>query len=327
MLLDWYRANARALPWRETADPYRIWVAEIMLQQTRVAAVEPYYRRFLGAFPTVEALAAASRQAVLARWSGLGYYRRAHALHEAARRIVAAGGFPQDYHGWRALPGVGAYTAAAVASIAFGQPHPVLDGNARRVLSRLAAVSEPLKRTAVRSRLEELAAKLLDRRDPGAFNQAVMELGATVCLPRNPRCGACPVVTDCRARRLGLVEEIPISVRRAAPIPTRKVLLVVERDGRVLFRPNRGMRLTGLWDLPEAAELPEARLLEPLGEFRHAVTRHLYRIRVMRAAVPRAPQGYQWVPLRRCAQLPLSAATRKALGLLRPEAAGRHPGD
>ncbi len=315
-LRNWYRRTARPLPWRTTRDPYRIWVAEVMLQQTRVAAAEPYYRRFLERFPRVEALAAASRQEVLSSWSGLGYYRRAHCLHEAARAVVERGGFPQDFAGWRALPGVGEYTAAAIASIAFGLPHAVLDGNVLRVLSRLTAERGPIGATTVKRRLAALAAELLDARDPGGFNQALMELGATVCLPKSPECARCPIARHCRARRLGIERQLPTRGPRPKPVRVEKTLLVIERRGRLLLRRNGGGRLEGLWELPEREDLPTARLGRKLGEFRHSITRYQYRITVMQAVCSRRPAGYRWVRVAEAARLPLSAAARKALRLL-----------
>src|SRR3984885_2087066 len=188
-LLEWYRKHKRDLPWRRTQDPYRIWISEVMLQQTRVAAVIPYYERFLTLFPNASALASAAEQNLLAAWAGLGYYSRARNLQKAARAIVELPRFPKDYAALRQLPGVGDYTAAAVASIAFGAPHAVLEGNVLRVLSRLVAERGDIKSQVVRRSLGALAETLLDRRRPGEFNQALMELGATVCLPKQPLCG------------------------------------------------------------------------------------------------------------------------------------------
>src|SRR5271157_1728605 len=203
-LLAWYRQHKRDLPWRRTEDPYRIWISEIMLQQTRVAAVLPYYPRFLELFPDVRALARAPEQTLLAAWAGLGYYSRARNLQKAAKYIVELGEFPRTYSSLRELPGVGDYTGAAVASIAFGLPHAVMDGNVARVMSRLMAEAGDIKSDAVRRRLRALAEVLLDRRHPGEFNQALMELGATVCVPKRPLCESCPVRLYCEARKQGL---------------------------------------------------------------------------------------------------------------------------
>jgi len=198
-----------------------------MLQQTRAGVVVPYFERFLARFPNIQALARASEQEVLAAWSGLGYYGRARNLHRAARLIAARGRFPRDYATIRELPGIGEYTAAAVASIAFGLPHATVDGNVRRVLSRLTCSSEGLA---------EAASKLLDREDPGRYNQALMELGAMICLPGDPRCGTCPVAGLCGARRQGRVKDFPIRRRRPAPVRVAKTLLVVEKRGKLLLR-------------------------------------------------------------------------------------------
>ncbi len=318
-LLGWYRRAARNLPWRGTRDPYRIWVAEIMLQQTRAAAVAPYYARFLARFPNVAALAAAGERQVLACWSGLGYYGRARRLRQAARLILRRGGFPKDSAGWRALPGVGDYTAAAIASIAFRRPRPALDGNGLRVLSRLAA--EHGASSAARRRLEALAEGLLDREDPGGFNQALMDLGATLCTPRRPQCPRCPLAQDCEARRLGLEGELPRRQRRPATLARTRTLLLIERDGALLLRKLGRGRLKGFWELPEAGSMPEARLRRRLGEFRHGITRYDYRIEVWEAALEGAPPGARWFPRDRLAEWPVSTATRKALALAEDRAA------
>ncbi|RMF05515.1 MAG: A/G-specific adenine glycosylase, partial [Chloroflexi bacterium] len=218
-LLRWYRRNGRALPWRDETDPYRIWVSEVMLQQTQVATVVPYYHRFLARFPTVEALAAASQEQVLKLWEGLGYYARARNLHRAAREIVEkwSGRLPQSGAQLRTLPGFGEYTAAAVASIAFGEPVAAVDGNVKRVLARLFAVETDVTRNPGARHIGQAAQQLLESRHPGDWNQAVMELGATVCTPTSPRCAGCPLRKWCRARQLGLQSELP---RRP---PRRKV--------------------------------------------------------------------------------------------------------
>ena len=214
-LLAWYRRERRDLPWRRTRDPYRIWLAEIMLQQTRVAAVIPYYDRFLDRFPTVEALAHAPIEDVLQLWSGLGYYSRARNLHRAAQEIVSrhGGEFPRDAAAALALPGIGRYTAAAILSIAYGEPCGVLDGNVARVLARLDAIRGDLRAPGRWRALEARAQELLAPREAGDWNQAMMELGATICLPKGPRCGVCPARSWCRANELGIADELPM-VRR-----------------------------------------------------------------------------------------------------------------
>jgi len=309
------------LPWRDATDPYRIWVAEIMLQQTRVAAVLPYYERFLARFPDVAALAAAREEEVLAAWAGLGYYARARNLHQAARRIAATGVFPSDYESIRALPGVGPYTAAAIASIAFGLPYAVVDGNVLRVLARLSAEQTDVTTATTRRRLERIAQSLLDPERPGEFNQALMELGATVCLPKRPACGACPLEHCCEARCRGLETLLPRRRRADPPQRISKTLLLIERGGKILLRRREAGRLAGFWELPEAGEVPGATLLAERGAIRHAITNHDFRLTVVEARLRRAPAGCQWISKARLDTLPLATTARKALSLAEPAAA------
>ncbi|MES3628908.1 MAG: A/G-specific adenine glycosylase, partial [Longimonas sp.] len=253
-LLDWYHDVKREMPWRETDDPYRIWVSEIMLQQTRVDQAEPYYRRFVEAFPTVHDLAEAERDAVLQQWEGLGYYSRARYLHEAAQTVVRehGGTVPATYDGLKSLKGIGPYTAAAVASIAFGKAHGVLDGNVIRVLTRVFAIDDDATRSATRRRLQALADALVDPDDPGNANQALMELGATVCTPRNPACDACVLEPVCKAAEEGTPERYPVTPE-STPIPHKDIAvgLVFDEAGRLLIqrRPDDAM-LGGLWEFP-----------------------------------------------------------------------------
>jgi A/G-specific adenine glycosylase len=255
-LSDWFRRAKRDLPWRATRDPYRIWISEIMLQQTRVAAVIPYYLRFLKRFPTVRRLARAPSAQVLGAWSGLGYYSRARNLHRAAREIVARrdGKFPCEWTAALALPGIGPYTAAAILSIACDQPLAVLDGNVARVLARLGAVRRDLRRPAEWRRLEAAAGALLARDAPGEWNQAMMELGATVCTPRAPRCSTCPVERWCRARALGLAERLPIvpRKRRALKVTVAAAVLLDPRGRTLLLRHRNGdgSLFSHLWQFP-----------------------------------------------------------------------------
>lgn len=316
-LLGWYERVRRDLPWRRDRDPYRIWISEIMLQQTRVAAAVAYYGRFLERFPDVAALAAAGEQEVLAAWSGLGYYSRARNLLRAARTIAAGGSFPADYEALRHLPGVGDYTAAAIASIAFGRPHAAVDGNALRVLARLTAERGDVSSSPVRQRLRLLAERLLDRDRPGDFNQALMELGATICLPGRPRCEVCPLTRCCEARRRGLESELPVRKPAGAPHRIEKTLLVIARHGSILLRrrPPEKRRLGGFWELPELGEIPGARLASPRGTFRHSITNHSYRLTVVPASARRIPQGFQWIAQDQLERLPLTTASRKALAL------------
>lgn len=252
-LLAWFKAEARDLPFRGTTDPYAVWVSEIILQQTRVDQGTPYYNRFVAAFPTVEALAAAPEEAVLKLWEGLGYYSRARNLHAAARMVCEqhGGRFPETAAQLRMLPGVGPYTAAAVASIAFGERVAVLDGNVKRVLARLYALDDCIDAPETERELWRLAQTLVPPRNPGDFNQAMMELGARVCTPRTPACMACPAASECRAHAEGREAELPVRKPKAATPLHEIVTAVIERDGCFLVgrRPHGGM-LGGLWEFP-----------------------------------------------------------------------------
>jgi len=251
-LLTWFDQHRRDLPWRWTSDPYKIWLSEVMLQQTRVETVLPFYNRFLERFPTVEDLARAELEEVLTLWSGLGYYRRARQLHAAARRIAELGAFPSTLEGLLGLPGVGAYTAAAVASIAFGVAAPVMDGNVERVLSRCLALGEDPKASGPRKRLLAAAAELLDPRRPGDSNQALMELGATLCSPRRPKCLLCPLRPGCRASLEGDPESYPLpKVKRESERHRLLVAVVEDGAGVLLFRRSEDSTLlAGTWELP-----------------------------------------------------------------------------
>ena len=257
-LLRWYRRAKRDLPWRRTKDPYAIWVSEAMLQQTTVAAVIPYWRRFLARYPTLKSLAASREDDVLAAWSGLGYYRRARALREGAIAVMERhnGRVPKTIEALLELPGVGRYTAGAIASVAFGREEPVVDGNVKRVFSRQFAI-RGRSSAALEKRYWSIADELVDGPSPGDWNQALMELGATVCTPREPRCDRCPVALWCRALALGQVAKFPV---RKASAPVRVVptaVAWVERDGRVLLqRRQADGPLRGVWDLPAAVVPP-----------------------------------------------------------------------
>ncbi|MBK8480079.1 MAG: A/G-specific adenine glycosylase [Proteobacteria bacterium] len=272
----WYRAHARDLPWRRTRDPYAIWISEVMLQQTQVATVVPYYERWLSRFPEVAALAAAAEDEVLRLWQGLGYYRRARFLHRAARVVVAehGGKVPLQREALAALPGVGDYTLAAILSIADGQAFAVVDGNVRRVLARVMALDAPADRGAGAAALTKLADTLLWPADPGLHNQALMELGARVCSPRAPGCEACPLSAACAARREGHPERYPLRAPRRV-VPHRWLIAaVLVCAGRVLLhrRPYEGL-LGGLWDLP-TLPLAEGQVVEPSAQ-RRALRSHL----------------------------------------------------
>jgi A/G-specific adenine glycosylase len=323
-LVEWYSRAHRDLPWRRTADPYRIWVSEIMLQQTRAQAVIPYYQRFLDRFPTVETLAAAGEQDVLALWAGLGYYSRARNLRRAAQQ-VEAGGFPRDYAAIRALPGIGDYTAAAIASIAFGLPHAVVDGNVLRVVARLENDSADIGAARTRERFRATVGRWLEpddttgRLQPGVFNQALMELGATVCLPKNPLCGDCPLRGRCRAREAGTVAQLPVKLRSTEPVAIAAELLLVRRGSRVLLRQIEAgaRRMAGFWELPGPDELPAARAGKSWGEFRHTITHHHYTFTVKSATVRGPGPEFRWFAADELAGIPLSTTARKALKLAR----------
>ena len=297
-LSEWFRRDHRRLPWRETYDPYRVWVSEVMLQQTQVETVLPYYDRFLDRFPTVEALAAASEDAVLAAWSGLGYYGRARNLRNAARRVVADHGahVPDDHERLIALPGIGRYMAGAILSIAYNRPFPVVDGNVRRVLSRLHGWPEPKERT-----LWDTAAAVARAGEPRVMNQAMMELGATVCTPNAPRCGECPLRRRCEARKTGAQAEIPLPRKRP---PTVRVDLhaVLDRNRNgYLMREDQG-----LWEFPMLTDPPGDGFLH-LGHCRHAITHHRVEVDVYRGALGRR-KGYRRV---RFDAVPVTSLTRK----------------
>lgn len=253
LLLEWYTRNARRLPWRNNPDPYSIWVAEIMLQQTRVETVIPYFERWIARFPNLASLAAASLQDVLAAWEGLGYYSRARNLHRAARLIVAehGGELPRELKALERLPGIGRYTAAAIASIAFGQDEAALDGNIRRVLARVFDVRQPVRSKEGDHLFWELASANLPPGRAGDYNQALMDLGATICTPRQPACPRCPLAGICRAYALGLQAALPVVESKPATPHYTVTAAVIQRNGHVLIaqRPASGL-LGGLWEFP-----------------------------------------------------------------------------
>jgi A/G-specific adenine glycosylase len=340
-LLDWYARNHRDLPWRQNVDPYRVWISEVMLQQTTVKTVLPYYDRFLAAVPSLEALAAADEEKVLAAWSGLGYYHRARNLHRGARHVAKhhSGRFPRSLEAALAVPGVGLYTASAVLSISYSLPLPVVDGNVRRVLSRLLALRGPewTKDGPYYNR----AQALLDPGAPGDWNQAVMELGATVCTPRNAACPACPLRPQCIAFKLKIVDRLPEGKARRALVDVTVAAAVVERDGKLLLVRRPEARLMGrMWELPQTslesqgksdlvAELRLRHGLEivpgPLVvEARHAITfrrirLEAYRCRLKRAPAP-DPERFAWATPAEVGALAVSSMTQKVLrGLARPQ--------
>jgi A/G-specific adenine glycosylase len=318
-LLAWYDRHRRALPWRalpgETADPYRVWLSEIMLQQTTVRAVKPYFERFLALFPTVQALAGADVDEVMRAWAGLGYYSRARNLHACAKAVVEkhAGTFPPDEAGLRSLPGIGAYTSAAIAAIAFDRRAVVVDGNVERVVTRLFTVEEPLPRG--KPLIKDLADRLTPDERPGDFAQAMMDLGATICTPRSPACGLCPWREPCNARREGTQETYPRKEKKTTGKLRRgSAFVALTTDGRILVRtrPPKGL-LGGMTETPTTAwshdhEPAEALAHAPLdaawrrlpGVVEHVFTHFPLSLTVfaaqVRAGTP-APEGCRWVPV------------------------------
>ena len=337
VLLAWYDQNARVMPWRiapqdratgQRPDPYRVWLSEVMLQQTTVAAVRDYFRRFTDRWPTVEALAAADDADVMAEWAGLGYYARARNLLKCARAVAARGGFPDTEDALRDLPGIGPYTAAAVASIAFDRPAVVVDGNVERVVSRLFAVQTPLPKA--KPELTALAARLTPQHRPGDHAQAMMDLGATICTPRNPACALCPLRADCLAFAMGIAPDLPRKLAKP-PKPTRHGFAYVTRraDGAWLLETREPKGLLGGmlgWPGSDWAEAPtpapplaaDWRALAPV--VRHTFTHFHLELTVMLAQVPPetpAPRG-SFVPLDQFSPAALPTVMRKCFDLALP---------
>jgi A/G-specific adenine glycosylase len=334
-LLAWYDRHRRDLPWRsrpgETVDPYRVWLSEIMLQQTTVRAVVPYFARFLDLFPSVEALAQAPSESVMRAWAGLGYYSRARNLHACAQEVVArfGGRFPPDESALRSLPGIGAYTAAAIAAIAFDRRATVVDGNVERVIARLHAVTDPLP--AAKAVIRDLAEALTPHQRPGDFAQAMMDLGATLCSPRGPACGLCPWRAPCRARTEGIAETLPRKVPKKEGVLRRGAAFVAIRaDGAILVRtrPPKGL-LGSMTEVPgtewaadhdasaAAAHAPiEARWTALPGVVEHVFTHFPLALTVYRAEVPAdatAPSGCRWTPRNLLAGEAFPTVMRKVL--------------
>ncbi len=253
VLTRWYQIHQRRLPWRDSADPYHIWVSEVMLQQTQVNTVVPYFHKFLAAFPAIRDLAEADLDAVLKRWEGLGYYARARNLHKAARQVVSTsnGRIPDRFADFKALPGVGDYIASAVMSIAFGKPHAVVDGNVKRVLSRLFCLDMPVNHSSAHGKFKPLAQALLDQKDPGGFNQAVMELGALICTPASPDCASCPLTGLCFARNDSRVREFPVKItRKKTPCYHISTGIVIKNNKLLITQRKPEGLLGGLWEFP-----------------------------------------------------------------------------
>ena len=330
-LLAWYDAHARELPWRRTRDPYAIWISEIMLQQTRVETVVPYYERFLARFPDAATLACADEDEVLSMWSGLGYYRRARLLHRGAKTVVAehGGRMPEDAAARAALPGIGRYTAGAIGSIAFDLPEPIVDGNVARVLTRLHAIETPLGERRTEARLWDEATHLARGPRPGALNQALMELGATVCTPVSPRCEACPVRLACRARDTNRTSALPFPRVKRAPRPVTMTAVIAgpAGDARVWLVRSAGGLFGGLFGLPTAegddargalaAHGLSGRVGRPLGVVEHVLTHRRLTVHVVAATTrtARATKARRLAALDALPDVGIATLTRKILRL------------
>lgn len=301
-LLAWYGRAKRDLPWRKNTDPYRVWVSEIMLQQTTVAAVTPKYEAFLNRFPSLASLASSAEDEVLKHWAGLGYYSRARNLRRAALSVVAdhGGEFPSSFDAVLDLPGIGRYTAGAILSIAFAKPFPLVDGNVIRVFSRLFGMKGRAKDPAFAKKMWPLAERLMPSKNPGDWNQALMELGATVCTPDSPSCGACPVSKHCVAFKKGLQDKLPVPEAARKPVPVKWTCLWIEKDGKILLwrRSDKERLLKNLWGLPEKGKLAAA-----IGKVRtkasHSITHHALSVELREATLegPLPPEA-KWVQRR-----------------------------
>ena len=299
-LVAWFQESQRPLPWRVSYDPYHVWVSEVMLQQTQVETALPYYERFIQEFPTVEALAAADEQRVLTLWAGLGYYRRAKNLMAAAREVVEKhnGRIPPDYDALIALPGIGQYMAGAILSIAFNKAYPVVDGNVRRVLSRVYGWKDENPRA-----LWDAAARLAQGAEPRFVNQALMELGARVCSFKSPRCLICPIQSSCIAFRVGMQDQIPPVKKRQATVRVHLFAVVHKKADRYLMKPAEGM-----WEFPMFQELPQG-AFKKIGACRHTITHHRFDVSVYEGDLEEA--DYVWKDV---SAVPISSLTRKIWG-------------
>ncbi len=318
----WFASHARDLPWRRTEDPYAILVSEIMCQQTQVGTVLPYFERWMRRFPDCARLAAATEHEVMGLWQGLGYYSRARNLHRAAKAVAAAGVFPRALEEIRALPGVGRYTAGAIAAFAYDQAAPLVDANVARLLARVFAVMEPVDSTAGLARVWEHAGRLQPAKHGRAFNAGMMEIGALICTQRNPKCGQCPVAEFCAARAMGIQEDLPAKKSRQKLVRLAEPCALIIRRDEVLLEHQSGRRWNGLWKLPSLDSIPE-RPPELVIEYpftHHKVTLSVYRTRAPKTVKP----GCAWHPRGSLAQVPLAAAHRRALErLLRRQSGGR----
>jgi A/G-specific adenine glycosylase len=310
----WFVKNARDLPWRRTDDPYAILVSEMMCQQTQVGTVAPYFERWMRRFPDCATLAAATEREVMSLWQGLGYYSRARNLHRAARRLAGVE-FPRTLDGIRALPGVGRYTAGAIMAFAHDEPAALVDANIARVLARVFGIREPIDAAAGLARVWQEAERLQPKRGGGrAFNGGLMEIGALLCTPRAPRCGACPVADFCAARALGIQEELPVKKPRRRTVRLAERCGLIARNGRLLLEHQSGTRWRGMWKLPALEKIPEE---EPVLVIEYPFTHHKVTLSVYQRKPPRVmPPGWQWHEIGGLDAVPLAAAHRRALGRL-----------
>ena len=311
LLVSWYKQEGRRLPWRETADPYQILVSELMLQQTQVTTVLGYYHRWLAKFPTLATLAAADEQEVLRAWQGLGYYNRARNLHRCARRVIESGDgkLPENVTDLVQLPGIGRYTAGAIVSFAFNKPAPILDANVTRVLARLINLQASVDSVAGRRILWEIAENLVRDGEPRLVNSAIMELGALLCLPRNPRCVLCPVRTFCQAVD---PDSLPRKRLRPATQKIQENYWWIRRNQSILLRQAGGRRWSGLWTLPPAAETPNDQL--PLFQMRHPITKYLICLNVFSGSIPLSlPESFRWQSSALLHDLPMPSPHRRAV--------------
>lgn len=345
-LLNWYRSNKRDLPWRHTSDPYAIMVSEIMLQQTRVDTVIPYYHKFLERFPTVASLAAAEEDDVLNLWKGLGYYSRGRNLHKAAKKIIADHGgiFPQTFEQVRRLPGVGEYTAGAIMSIAFNQPYPAVDGNVLRVISRIHGINEDITLPETKERITTIVREMIPDGHAGDFTQTLMELGATVCTPKSPLCKECPVAQECRAFQNQQTDVLPVKQKKEKPAIQRFfALLLVEEQKILLTRSHPGTLLKNMWGVPlieTSEEKPlsadefdlnwlnrqvadrigiQVHQIKHAGKVRHVFTHRIWEMEVLhctQCTFEAVNPIYQWVNLQDLNSLPIPSAFARVIDLL-----------
>ena len=335
-LLAWYDRNARKMPWRGEKDPYRIWVSEAMLQQTRVETVMGYYDRFLQSFPTLQSLALAEEKDVLKQWEGLGYYSRARNLQAGARQVIQdfGGTLPADPAELRKIHGIGPYTAGAIASIAFGVPVAAVDGNVIRVISRLYAIEENPEKTEIRDRVQKLAEKLVPTERPGDHNQAMMDLGATVCVPGTPDCEICPLLGLCQAEKRGIAAELPRLSKAKPPREIRYDLLILRSGSQVLMRKRTEKMLQGLWCFPMMEDWKsETEITGEIrkkwgfscakmichGEAKHVFTHQTWRMMIYETEIAgdcETPKGYRFVSVGEFEALAMPTAMKKARALV-----------